>query len=102
MKYLIKNKKEFIATVVAIIVGIANILKGFGIVDFDVNAESITAVVTVIVGGIIWYFNMPTRKENCEHTGAMRLEKEQAKGIITGEDFTDEAEEIEEKQLWDL
>ena len=90
MKYLVQNKKEFIATVVAIIVGIANILKGFGIVDFDVNAESITAVVTVIVGGIIWYFNMPTSKENCEHTGAMRLEKQQNKGIITGENFTDD------------
>ena len=90
MKYLVQNKKEFIATVVAIIVGIANILKGFGIVDFDVNVESITAVVTVIVGGIIWYFNMPTSKENCEHTGAMRLEKQQNKGIITGENFTDD------------
>ena len=97
MKYLVQNKKEFIATVVAVIVGVANILKGFGIVDFDVNVESITAVVTVIVGGVIWYFNMPTSKENCEHTGAMRLEKQQNKGIITGEDFTDEAEEIEEK-----
>lgn len=90
MKYLVQNKKEFIATVVAIIVGVANILKGFGIVDFDVNVESITAVVTVIVGGIIWYFNMPTSKENCEHTGAMRLEKQQNKGIITGENFTDD------------
>ena len=90
MKYLVQNKKEFIATVVAVIVGVANILKGFGIVDFDVNVESITAVVTVIVGGIIWYFNMPTSKENCEHTGAMRLEKQQNKGIITGENFTDD------------
>ena len=96
MKYLIKHKKEFTITVVALIVAIADFLKVFG-VDMPIDKASVYAVVSAVMGVLVWFYNMPTSKENCEHTGAMRLEKEQAKGIITGEDFTDEAEEIKEK-----
>ena len=96
MKYLIKHKKEFTITVVALIVAIADMLKVFG-VDMPIDKASVYAVVSAVMGVLVWFYNMPTSKENCEHTGAMRLEKEQAKGIITGEDFTDEAEEIKEK-----
>ena len=49
-------------------------------------------VVTVVVMFICFFYNNPTSKENSEHTGAMRLEKKQKKGIVDGENFFDDIE----------
>lgn len=95
MKYLIKNKKEFAISVGVFVMTAINVVRA--IISHEITEELIIAFVLALFTILGWFYNMPTSKENCEHTGAMRLEKEQAKGIITGEDFTDEAEEIEEE-----
>ena len=94
MKYLVQNKKEFAISVGVFVMTVINIAKA--IMSKEITEELIVAFVLALFTILGWFYNMPTSKQNCEHTGVMRLEKEQEKGIITGEDFTDEAEEIEE------
>lgn len=86
MKYLVQNRKEFTITIVALIVAIADILKVFGLDIPDVSEEYLLTIVSAIVGALIWFYNMPTSKENCEATGEMRLRKAEKKGI-NGEVF---------------
>lgn len=88
MKYLIKNKKEFAISVGVFVMTAINVVRA--IMSHEITEELIIAFVLALFTILSWFYNMPTSKENCEHTGAMRLEKEQAKGIITGEDFTDD------------
>lgn len=90
MKYLIKNKKEFTITITAVIVAILDLVKVATGADLGFNEDSILAIVSTIIGALIWFYNMPTSKENCEATGRMRLEKAQNKSKITGEDFREE------------
>lgn len=92
MKYLVQNKDALIRTIVALIIAIIQLLKVFGL-EIGVTEDAVLSAVTIVIGAICWFYNNPTSKENCEHTGAMRLEKAQNKGIITGEDFTEEIEE---------
>ena len=94
MKYLIQNKKEFAITVAAFIMAAINL--GRAIRAGEINDELIVAVLVTGTTILAWFYNMPTSEENCRHTGQMRLEKEQRKGIFTGEDFTDEADDVEE------
>lgn len=100
MKYLIQNRKEFIislgifATILLIIIwSVWSIFTG--------NLDYKNLI--VVAGGIFeilgWYYNMPTSEENCRYTGEMRLEKEYNKGIITGEDFYNEAENFDDENL---
>ena len=101
MKYLIQNRKEFTITLVALIVAILDCLKVLGLDVPDVNEEYLLAVISAIMGALVWFYNMPTSKENCEHTGQMRLEKmmrkiAQKQGQFIGEDFYNELEEEEE------
>lgn len=59
----------------------------------------LTIVVDFAVAFFTTYYNNDYTKIACEHTGAMRLEKQQVKGKINGEDFVDEIEEdIEESE----
>ena len=95
MKYLIQNKKEFAISVGVFIMTAINIVKA--IMSKEITEDLIVAFVLALFTILGWFYNMPTSKQNCEHTGAMRLEKEQNKGKITGENFTDEAEEIKEE-----
>ena len=90
MKYLIQNKKEFAITVAAFVMAVINLVKA--IKTGHIDEELIIAVLVTGTTILAWYYNMPTSEENCIHTGAMRLEKEQNKGNITGEDFMDEWE----------
>ena len=90
MKYLVQNRKELTITIVALIVAICDMLKVLGLDIPDANEEYILAVVSAIMGVLVWFYNMPTSEENCIHTGLMRLEKLQNKGVIKGEDFRDE------------
>lgn len=62
MKYLIKHKKEFTITIVALVVAIADFLKVFG-VDLPVTEDSVYAVVSAIMGVLVWFYNMPTSIE---------------------------------------
>lgn len=92
MKYLIQNKDACIRAIVGLVVAIINLFACFGI-DFNVQEDAILSVVTVVVMAICFFYNNPTSKENSEHTGAMRLEKKQNKGIVEGENFIDNIEE---------
>ena len=62
MKYLIKHKKEFIITIVALVVAIADFLKVFG-VDLPVTEDSVYAVVSAVMGVLVWFYNYPTSIE---------------------------------------
>jgi uncharacterized membrane protein len=86
MKYLVQNRKEFTITIVALIVAIMDILKVFGVDVPNFSEEYLLTIVSAIVGALIWFYNMPTSKENCEATGEMRLRKAEKKGI-NGEVF---------------
>lgn len=52
-----------------------------------------SVILNFVIVALATYFNNDYTEIACKHTGAMRLEKEQMKGIITGENFFDEAEE---------
>lgn len=93
MKYLIKHKREFTIAIVTVVFTGWNVYKAIreGVLTEATLSAFILAIFTLL--GL--YYNMPTSKENCEHTGAMRLEKQQNKGKFDGENFTDEAEEVE-------
>lgn len=72
-------------------------LTGFnnGVVDLVYKIVSI--VLNFVIVACVTYYNNDYTEIACEHTGAMRLEKEYAKGIITGEDFFEEIEEPDEE-----
>lgn len=86
MKYLVQNRKEFTITIVALIVAIVDILKVIGLDIPNVSEEYLLTIVSAIMGVLVWFYNMPTSKENCEATGEMRLRKAEKKGI-NGEVF---------------
>ena len=91
MKYLIKNRKEFAISVGFFIMTAINLVKA--ITSKDISEDLIVAVIYAFFGVLAWFYNMPTSEENCKHTGAMRLEKEQHKGFINGENFIEEIDE---------
>ena len=91
MKYLIQNKKEFAITVAAFIMAAINL--GKAIKSGEVSEELIVAVLVTATTILAWYYNMPTSKENCEHTGQMRAEKAYNASGTDGEDFYDEEDE---------
>lgn len=94
MKYLVQNRKECTMTIVALVVAILDFLKVFFGVDFGIADEQVLAVVSSIMGVLVWYYNMPTSLENCEATGEMRARKAERKGKCEGEKFySDEDEE---------
>ena len=96
MKYLLQNKDAAIRTIVALIIAILDMLKVLGFDIPVINEEYILAIVSAFMGFIVWYYNTPTSEENSKHTGMMREEKRQRKGIITGENFLDEGEDVED------
>ena len=99
MKYLIKNQKEFIISLgVFATILLVLIWSFYSIFTGDFTYKNLVAVIGSIFELLGWYYNMPTSEENCRHTGEMRAEKEYNKGIITGEDFYNEVEEIEEEE----
>ena len=68
-------------------------LTGFSNATVDMIYKIASIVLNFVIVALAAYFNNDYTETACRHTGAMRLEKEQAKGIITGENFFDEAEE---------
>lgn len=95
MKYLLQNKDALARAIAGFVVALITLLTAIGVIDIDqssVNEETIIAVINGIIMFICFFYNNPTSKENSEHTGAMRLEKKQNRGIIEGENFTDDAE----------
>ena len=97
MKYLIQNRKEFAISVGFFVMTAINLIRA--IMAKEIGEELIIAFVYAFFGVLAWFYNMPTSEENCRHTGEMRLEKEYNKGIITGEDFYNEAENFDDENL---
>ncbi len=95
MRYLIKNKKEFIislfvfATVVLVVFWAV-----WAIIQNNLSYENIIALIGAVFEMLGWYYNMPTSEENCRHTGEMRLEKEENNSNNPGEYFYDGDENI--------
>lgn len=75
MKYLIKHRKEFTITIVALIVAIADMLKVFG-VDMPIDEDSVYAVVSAVMGVLVWFYNMPTSIEG--EIGKIELKQRKA------------------------
>lgn len=95
MKYLIKNKKEF---VISLFVFATVLLVAFwavwAIIQNNLSYENIIALIGAVFEMLGWYYNMPTSEENCRHTGEMRLEKAQREYESNGECFYDEDKEL--------
>ena len=56
--------------------------------------KAVSLIALIIVMSANTYYNNDYTPTACKYTGMMRLEKEQKKGIFTGENFYDEAEEV--------
>lgn len=70
---------------------------GFHNAVLDTIYTWMSIILNFIIVALATYFNNDYTQIASEHTGRMRLEKEQNAGIIHGEDFTDEPEEDEEE-----
>lgn len=100
MKYLIQHRKEFAISAGFFIMTVISLVKA--VMSKDITEDLIVTVIYAAFGVLAWFYNMPTSEENCRYTGMMRLEKEQKKGNITGENFMDEAHENPEVEHDDL
>ena len=67
-------------------------LTGFSNATIDFAYKIVSIVLNFIIVAITTYYNNDYTKTACKYTGMMRLEKEQQKGKITGEDFREEEE----------
>ena len=76
---------------------IATDITGFHNPTLDTIYKVVSICLNFIIVAISAYYNNDYTEIACKHTGAMRLEKEQKKGIITGENFFDEAEDMDEE-----
>lgn len=101
MKYLIQNRKEFAISAGFFIMTAINLIRA--IMAKEIDEKLIIAVIYAFFGVLAWFYNMPTSEENCIHTGEMRAEKAEKKGI-NGEYFysDEEAEEEVEDESKDL
>ena len=88
------NKETVITAIVTVIVAVFDLLKVFG-TDIAIDNETIYAVVSLIVGAVIYWRNQDWTKEAREATGYMRLMKAQKKGKIQGENFIDDTGEVD-------
>ena len=70
-------------------------LTGFSNPTLDTAYKVISVILNFIIVACATYYNNDYTDTAAWHTGMMRLEKEQNKGAITGEDFTDEAESFD-------
>lgn len=95
MKYLIKNRKEFIislgvfATILLVIFWCV-----WAIIHGTFDYKNLIAVAGEIFTILGWYYNMGTSETNRKYTDLMRLEKDFKNGKIDGENFFDEPDDI--------
>lgn len=95
------NKGTIARTITSAIVAINSCLIMFGIDIFkgateDVIYQIVSVVVMIVAWAVSLYKNNDFTKEACEGTGMTRLLKEMAKNKTEGENFFDEAKEVEE------
>lgn len=68
---------------------LATDLTGFNNPYVDGAYKIVSIVLNFIIVACVTYYNNDYTETACKYTGMMRLEKEQKKGIITGENFFD-------------
>lgn len=73
-------------------------LTGFSNPKLDTAYKVVSLCLNFIIVACAAYYNNDFTTTAAKYTGMMRLEKEQKKGIITGENFFDEAEEETEAE----
>ena len=83
-------------TILAVATSLNTALMATDITEFnnpklDIIYKVVSILLNFVVVACVTYYNNDFTEIACEHTGSMRLEKEQKKGIITGENFYDEA-----------
>lgn len=71
-------------------------LTGFNNAYVDGAYKIVSIVLNFIIVACVTYYNNDYTETAAKYTGMMRLEKEQMKGVFTGENFIDEAEEGDE------
>lgn len=86
-------------TILAIATSLNTALMATDITEFhnpklDITYKVVSIILNFVIVACVTYFNNDFTEVACQHTGAMRTHKEQKKGIITGENFLDEAEEV--------
>ena len=91
------NKETIITAIVTVIVAVLDLLKVFG-TDIAIESETIYAVVSLIVGAVIYWRNQDWTKEAFEATGEMRQKKLEKKGKVNGEYFFSDEEEVPEDE----
>lgn len=96
------NDGTKLRTILAIATSLNTALIATDITEFqneviDTAYKAASVLLNFIIIAICTYYNNDFTQIASEHTGRMRLEKEQNAGIIHGEDFTDEPEEDEEE-----
>lgn len=65
-------------------------LTGFNNPYVDGAYKIVSIVLNFVIVACVTYYNNDYTEISCEHTGAMRLAKEQNKGNIHGENFIEE------------
>ena len=71
-------------------------LTGFNNAHIDGAYKVVSIVLNFVIVACVTYYNNDYTETASKHTGMMRLEKQQMKGVITGENFYDEPEEGDE------
>lgn len=94
------NNGTIARTITSALVAINSCLIMFGVDIFqnateDVIYKVVSAVVMVVAWVVSHYKNNDFTKEACEGTGYTRMLKAQKDGVDNGENFFDEAEEVE-------
>ena len=67
-------------------------LTGFSNATVDYIYKIVSIILNFIIVALTTYFNNDYTETACKYTGIMRLEKEQKKGVITGENFFEEVD----------
>ena len=88
-------------TVLAVATSLNTALMATDITEFnnpklDIIYKVVSILLNFVIVSCVTYYNNDYTETACKYTGMMRLEKEQKKGVITGENFYDELEDEEE------
>lgn len=73
-------------------------LTGFNSPILETIYKIVSIVLNFVIIACVTYYNNDYTPIAAEKTGEMRLEKQQLKGIITGEDFYEEVEDFDEEE----
>ena len=96
------NKGTKLRTLIAAIAcfNIGLIVGGVSFADPQINFiyKLASVIVMVITWSLSHYFNNDFSEESAEHTGLMRLKKQSKLSKFIGENFFDEAEEVEDDE----